>query len=127
MSMRGASLFFITIVMSTPKGRGAFSAYTSETITRFTVQSPYSYLTIVSMAGIALMLLIMMRQRRKEAPAMCIIRREIRGPVVSPGANRQRLIQRSIMAQPPRRGRFWRRTLAFLQRFSLMAVPVTNR
>ena len=123
--MRGASLFFITIVIVTPRGRAALEAYSSETLTRFTVQSPYSYLTLVSMAAIALMLLRMMRQRRTETRAVCIVRREIRGPVVVP-ANRSRGIQ-GMGGRRARAGSFWRRVLAFLQRFSLQAIPAAER
>jgi hypothetical protein len=123
--MRGPSLFFITIVMATPRGRAALEAYSSETVTRFTVQSPYSYLTLISMAAIALVLLMMMRQRRTEMRTMvCIVRREIRGPV----AVRQRTNARTIgRGANPQQGSILRRMFTFWQRFLLLAAPVTGR
>ena len=80
--MWGPTLFCITILLVTPSGRGVVATYATDTLTRFAEQQPYSYLTLVSMAALALAMLLMMRRRRPKRSEVSVsfIWREIHGP-----------------------------------------------
>ncbi|HTS61216.1 MAG TPA: hypothetical protein VMH28_04285 [Candidatus Acidoferrales bacterium] len=89
--MRGASLFFITIMLVTRTGRDALEAYTSRTFAQFAAQSPYSDIAVAWMAILALVLLMSMRQNRREAKKAFVVVREVRGPVADPDTHRSGL------------------------------------
>lgn len=88
--MRGATLFFVTILVVTRTGREAIEAYTSRTFTQFAAQSPYSDIALAWAAILALVLLMTMRQHRHEVKTSFVVIREVRGPLSNPEAHAQR-------------------------------------
>ena len=76
--MWGASLFSITILLATSSGRSVLEEYVGQTITRFAEQAPYSYMTIAFGAGLALLMLLLMRRKTPEPRVVVIVRWELR-------------------------------------------------
>ena len=111
LTMRGATLFFATIMVITPGGRGALEAYVGVTITQFAEQSPYSYIYLGFMALLALVLLVAVHRQRPEKPTVFIVVREIQGPMYNTETPRVRIARR------PAGGLRMERLFAFFRRF----------
>src|ERR1700758_3634290 len=76
--MRGAALFFITIVLVTASGRTALEEFAGQ-INFLLAQSPYSYVILAFMAFSALLCLLVMRDPSKDKSVVYLVRREARG------------------------------------------------
>jgi hypothetical protein len=106
--MRGASLFFVTIILVTSTGREAANAYISETMRQFDAQAPYSYIALLFMVVLTLVFRLMMSIPRSQRPAVCFVFRETRfGPVYT---GEQVVVQRSGWVS---------RMLAFFRRYRM--------
>lgn len=85
--MKGALLFFVTIVLGVPSGRTALVEYLVEANTRFAALSPFSEIILALIGIVAVLLFLIMRQGRTEE-TVAIVWVETRG--TSPAERRQR-------------------------------------
>ncbi|HEV2445039.1 MAG TPA: hypothetical protein VGS58_03925 [Candidatus Sulfopaludibacter sp.] len=94
--MRGAALFLGTVALVVPSVRTALEEYASLTVTRFAAESPFSEIILASIGIVAVLLLLLTRQRNPQRPVVYRVRREMRGPSVADLATRFQHGTRSV-------------------------------
>lgn len=77
--MWGGTIFFVTMVLVIPSARVMLEEYAALAMARLAAQSPLSEIILVSIAVIAVMLLLILRQGTAERAPVYRVRREIRG------------------------------------------------
>jgi hypothetical protein len=78
--MRGALLFLTTILLITPRGRENISGVMERTSTFYAAGAPYTAMMLWLTAGMALIVLLMLRRRKPAERQVIVIRWESGAP-----------------------------------------------
>ena len=88
--MKGALLFLATIMLATPGGRLEIQEFADRTADHYTAGSPYTAVMLWISAGMALIVLMMMRRTNPARRQVLVIRWEVTGDAFDGNATPRR-------------------------------------